>query len=100
MLWKSSDPSPRLVETFDDPQTAAAAIDGEIALKVRIHQRLLNCEPQPAGKDAARQAAAGNPWRGRPAPGRGKALPDSVQTDQLIEDVLDELLGLGRSSRC
>ncbi len=96
MLWKSSDPSPRLVETFDDPQTAAAAIDGAIALKVRIHQRLIKLlnlsllEKTP--RDSLRLEIRGAVSQ---LLAEEKRLLTSVQTDQLVEDVLDELLGLG-----
>ncbi|HEY3696565.1 CpaF family protein [Phenylobacterium sp.] len=89
MLWTST-PS----ATAGPP--AAPPIDDAIGLKVRIHQRLIELlnlallDKTP--REALRQEIRGAVTQLLAEEKRFLTLP---QTDQLIEDVLDELLGLG-----
>jgi len=70
--------------------------DDDIALRLRIHQRLLELlnlsllEKTP--RDSLRQEIRGVVAQ---ILGQEKRLLTPAQTDQLIEDVLDELLGMG-----
>jgi len=70
--------------------------DGDIALRLRIHQRLLELlnlsllEKTP--RESLRQEIRGVVAQ---ILGQEKRLLTPAQTDQLIEDVLDELLGMG-----
>jgi pilus assembly protein CpaF len=94
MLWKPTEPAP------PDPQAArgpsVAPIEGATALKVRIHQRLiellnlslLDRTPRETLRLEIRGAVSALLAEEKRVLGLG-------QTDQLIEDVLDELLGLG-----
>ena len=94
MLWKPTEPAPRGMK----PVTAStvAPIEGATALKVRIHQRLiellnlglLDKTPRETLRLEIRGAVTGLLTEEKRVLGLG-------QTDQLIEDVLDELLGLG-----
>jgi pilus assembly protein CpaF len=87
--------------TFNtDPQPARAGagaqIDDAIALRVRVHQRLLDMLNLSALEKASRESLRVE-IRGPVAQMlvEEKRLLTPAQTDQLIEDVLDELLGLG-----
>jgi pilus assembly protein CpaF len=95
MLWRSNDPA--------DPRTAAAAQEASVApvedgtaLKLIIHQRLLEMlnlsvlEKTP--RDALRTQIRGVVTK---LLAEEKRFLTTAQTDRLIEDVLDELLGLG-----
>lgn len=91
MLWKNDGAGgPTL------PQNAATVIEGAIALRVRIHQRLiellnlslLDRTPREQLRVEIRGAVT-------QLLSEEKRFLTTPQTDQLIEDVLDELLGLG-----
>jgi pilus assembly protein CpaF len=93
MLWKPADPSVRSAQLGS---AASAPIEGATALKVRIHQRLiellnlslLDKTPRETLRLEIRGAVSALLAEEKRVLGLG-------QTDQLIEDVLDELLGLG-----
>jgi len=90
MLWQATD-----VSTVD-PGSLGAPIEGATALKVRIHQRLiellnlslLDKTPRDALRLEIRGAVSA-------LLAEEKRILSLSQTDRLIEDVLDELLGLG-----
>jgi pilus assembly protein CpaF len=88
MLWKD--------EGGITGSASDGALDDGVALRVRIHQRLLDMlnlsALDKAGRESLRveiRAPVGQLLA------EEKRLLTPVQTDQLIEDVLDELLGLG-----
>jgi pilus assembly protein CpaF len=90
MLWKSAG------ETQNALTHAAPPIEGFTALKVRIHQRLLDLlnlslldkTPRETLRLEIRSAVSG-------LLAEEKRILNLSQTDRLIEEVLDELLGLG-----
>jgi pilus assembly protein CpaF len=94
MLWKPTEPAPQGPKTARGP--TVAPIEGATALKVRIHQRLiellnlslLDKTPRETLRLEIRGAVSALLAEEKRVLGLG-------QTDQLIEDVLDELLGLG-----
>ncbi|CAM3226066.1 CpaF family protein [Asticcacaulis taihuensis] len=94
MLWKSAPGQPPLPAAAFAP--VAAPIEGATALKVRIHQRLiellnlslLDKTPRESLRLDIRGAVSALLTE-------EKRILSLAQTDQLIEDVLDELLGLG-----
>jgi len=94
MLWKPTEPVPGAPKASLGP--TVAPIEGATALKVRIHQRLiellnlslLDKTPRETLRLEIRGAVSGLLAEEKRVLGLG-------QTDQLIEDVLDELLGLG-----
>ncbi|HZZ30961.1 MAG TPA: CpaF family protein [Phenylobacterium sp.] len=94
MLWKPTEPASPSLKIGAAP--AVAPIDGATALKVRIHQRLIELlnlsllekTPRETLRLEIRGAVSGLLAEEKRVLGLG-------QTDQLIEDVLDELLGLG-----
>src|SRR6185312_3619234 len=94
MLWKPTEPAPRGMKPVS--ASTVAPIEGATALKVRIHQRLiallnlglLDKTPRETLRLEIRGAVTGLLTEEKRILGLG-------QTDQLIEDVLDELLGLG-----
>jgi len=94
MLWKPTEPAPRGMKPL--AASTVAPIEGATALKVRIHQRLiellnlglLDKTPRETLRLEIRGAVTGLLTEEKRILGLG-------QTDQLIEDVLDELLGLG-----
>jgi len=94
MLWKPTEPAPRGMKP--GAASTVAPIEGATALKVRIHQRLiellnlglLDKTPRETLRLEIRGAVTGLLTEEKRILGLG-------QTDQLIEDVLDELLGLG-----
>jgi pilus assembly protein CpaF len=94
MLWKPTEPAPPGPKIGAAP--VIAPIDGATALKVRIHQRLIELlnlsllekTPRETLRLEIRGAVSGLLAEEKRVLGLG-------QTDQLIEDVLDELLGLG-----
>jgi pilus assembly protein CpaF len=94
MLWKPTEPAPRSPKVGTVP--AVAPIEGATALKVRIHQRLIELlnlsllekTPRETLRLEIRGAVSALLAEEKRVLGLG-------QTDQLIEDVLDELLGLG-----
>jgi pilus assembly protein CpaF len=83
----------------DYPQVAP--IDDALGLKVRLHQRLIDLlnlsmldrTPRDALRQDIRGAVIGLLME-------EKRLLTPSQTDQLVEEILDELLGLGRWNRC
>jgi pilus assembly protein CpaF len=91
MLWKPNAGAPDVV-----PQPTNAPIEGATALKVRIHQRLiellnlsvLDKTPRDALRLEIRGAVSA-------LLAEEKRVLSLNQTDRLIDDVLDELLGLG-----
>jgi len=92
MLWKPGAEAPKA-----SPQAAAGpAIEGFTALKVRIHQRLLELlnlslldkTPREQLRLEIRSAISG-------LLAEEKRILNLSQTDRLIDEVLDELLGLG-----
>jgi pilus assembly protein CpaF len=93
MLWKPGSETPK-----GSPPTVAAApvIEGFTALKVRIHQRLLDLlnlslldkTPREQLRLEIRSAVSG-------LLAEEKRILNLSQTDRLIDEVLDELLGLG-----
>jgi pilus assembly protein CpaF len=93
MLWKPTEPAPRGAQLGP---VSPAPIEGATALKVRIHQRLiellnlslLDKTPREALRLEIRGAVSG-------LLAEERRILSLGQTDQLIEDVLDELLGLG-----
>jgi pilus assembly protein CpaF len=94
MLWKTdSSVGPG---TQAQPKGGLAPLEGATALKVRIHQRLiellnlslLDRTPRESLRLEIRGAVV-------ELLNEEKRLLTPAQTDQLIEDVLDELLGLG-----
>ena len=94
MLWKPAAGQPPLPAAAFAP--VAAPIEGATALKVRIHQRLiellnlslLDKTPRESLRLDIRGAVSALLTE-------EKRILSLAQTDQLIEDVLDELLGLG-----
>jgi pilus assembly protein CpaF len=92
MLWKND----RGFDTTELPARGRATIDDSIALRVRIHQRLLDMLNLAMLEKASRESLRVE-IRGPVAQllAEEKRLLTPAQTDQLIEDVLDELLGLG-----
>jgi pilus assembly protein CpaF len=94
MLWKPTEPAPSGPKVGAAPPVAP--IEGATALKVRIHQRLiellnlslLDKTPRETLRLEIRGAVSALLAEEKRVLGLG-------QTDQLIEDVLDELLGLG-----
>src|SRR5689334_15372346 len=94
--------------SFWGQNTAAAAKDGEAApasraeaadnleLKVRLHQRLLDLLNL-AALDTTPRETLRVEIRGAVANllSEERRLLSPVQTDQLVDDILDELLGLG-----
>ena len=88
MLWKD--------EGGIVGSSGGAALDDAVALRVRIHQRLLDMLNLSAIEKASRE---GLRTEIRPPVGQllaeEKRLLTPQQTSQLIEDVLDELLGYG-----
>jgi pilus assembly protein CpaF len=94
MLWKPTEPAPQGPKAARGP--TVAPIEGATALKVRIHQRLiellnlslLDKTPRETLRLEIRGAVSALLAEEKRVLGLG-------QTDQLIEDVLDELLGLG-----
>jgi pilus assembly protein CpaF len=91
MLWNSTDTAPSPLGL-----SASTPIDGAVALKVRIHQRLLGILNLGV-LDKTPRAALRLEIRGTIGDllAEEKRFLTASQTDQLIEDVLDELLGLG-----
>ncbi|HEX5380001.1 MAG TPA: CpaF family protein [Phenylobacterium sp.] len=95
MLWKPSD-TPNAKGGGPAPLPTVVPIEGATALKVRIHQRLiellnlslLDKTPREALRLEIRGAVSA-------LLAEEKRILTLSQTDQLIEDVLDELLGLG-----
>ncbi len=95
-MWTPGEPVTAGTEGLFAPTQAAMPIEGAIALKVRIHQRLiellnlsvLDRTPRDSLRLDIRGAVTG-------LLAEEKRLLTVAQTDQLIEDVLDELLGLG-----
>src|SRR5258708_9666888 len=93
MLWKPTEPAPRGAQLGP---ASPAQIEGATALKVRIHQRLiellnlslLDKTPREALRLEIRGAVSA-------LLAEERRILSLGQTDQLIEDVLDELLGLG-----
>ena len=91
MLWKPTAGTPDAA-----PQPTNAPIEGATALKVRIHQRLiellnlsvLDKTPRDALRLEIRGAVSA-------LLAEEKRVLSLNQTDRLIDDVLDELLGLG-----
>ena len=92
MLWKNDGG----FDTSLAPARGRSTIDDGIALRVRIHQRLLDLLNLSLIEKASRESLRVE-IRGPIAQllAEEKRLLTPVQTDQLIEDVLDELLGLG-----
>ena len=93
MLWKNDTGA----RTAHEPGKAVATpIDGATALKVRIHQRLIELLNLSLLDKTPRESLR---LEIRGAVGQllaeEKRFLSPSQTDQLIEDVLDELLGLG-----
>jgi pilus assembly protein CpaF len=94
MLWKTGAVSPS--GTSETQVLAAPAIDGFTALKVSIHQRLLELlnlslldkTPRETLRLEIRSAVSG-------LLAEEKRVLSLSQTDRLIDEVLDELLGLG-----
>ena len=94
MLWKPTEPAPTSPKVGVAP--VVAPIEGATALKVRIHQRLIELlnlsllekTPRETLRLEIRGAVSALLAEEKRVLGLG-------QTDQLIEDVLDELLGLG-----
>ena len=95
MLWKPSEPAPALTPKVV-PGPHLAPIDGATALKVRIHQRLLELLNLSVLDKTPREALRLE-IRGAVSAllAEEKRILSLGQTDQLVEDVLDELLGLG-----
>ncbi|AYG93928.1 CpaF family protein [Brevundimonas naejangsanensis] len=96
MLWTPDDaglPTPR--PPRDDQSSGVASPDG-VALRVRIHQQLLDLLNLSALERASREQLRGE-VRGVVTRllAEEKRLLSPAQTDVLIDDVLDELLGLG-----
>ena len=91
MLWKSTESS---TTSLDGPP--AAPIEGATALKVRIHQRLIELLNLSLLDKTPRESLRLD-IRGAVSAllADEKRILSLGQTDQLIEDVLDELLGLG-----
>jgi len=89
MLWKND-------VTFEPDGAAAAHIEDSIALRVRIHQRLLDILNLALLEKTPRENLRVE-IRGPVAQilAEEKRLLTPAQTDRLIEDVLDELLGYG-----
>ena len=89
MLWKDEG-------GITGSAASDGALDDGVALRVRIHQRLLDLLNLSALDKASRESLR---VEIRAPVGQllaeDKRLLTPVQTDQLIEDVLDELLGLG-----
>ncbi|HVZ92363.1 MAG TPA: CpaF family protein [Rhizomicrobium sp.] len=83
-------------DVLERPGRAHLSIEGATALKLRIHQRLLELlnlsvlDKTP--REALRQSIQGVVAQ---LLAQEKRLLSAGQTNQLIEDVLDELLGLG-----
>ena len=92
MLWKNEGG----FDTSEAPARTRVTIDDSIALRVRIHQRLLDMLNLALIEKASRESLRVE-IRGPVAQllAEEKRLLTPAQTDQLIEDVLDELLGLG-----
>src|SRR5260221_10934120 len=95
MLWKTDNTAaPGAAGALG--KGGSAPIEGATALKVRIHQRLiellnlslLDKTPREALRLEIRGAVSG-------LLAEERRILSLGQTDQLIEDVLDELLGLG-----
>ena len=95
MLWKSIEQ-----DTAAEPRFGAVISTGQaedlIALKVKIHQRLVELLNLSALDKTPRETLRSE-IRGAVARllEEEKRLLSPTQTDQLVEDVLDELLGLG-----
>jgi pilus assembly protein CpaF len=81
---------------FDARDGTRSRIDDDIGLRVRIHQRLLDMLNLSALERASRESLRIE-IRSSVAQllAEEKRLLTPAQTDQLLEDVLDELLGLG-----
>ena len=94
MLYKTE--QPKVTPGLDTPWRVNAPIEDATALKLRIHQRLLDLlnlslldkTPRETLRHEIRNVIIHFLVQ-------EKRLLTSVQTDQLIDDVLDELLGLG-----
>ena len=91
MLWSTEEPS-------NTPNTPAAAdpIDDGIALRVRIHQRLLELLNLSVLDRTPRETLQAE-IRGVVSQllAEEKRFLTAAQTDRLLQDILDELLGLG-----
>ena len=91
MLWSTEEPS-------NTPNTPAAAdpIDDGIALRVRIHQRLLELLNLIVLDRTPRETLQAE-IRGVVSQllAEEKRFLTAAQTDRLLQDILDELLGLG-----
>ncbi len=90
MLWSTEEPS-------NTPNAAAAdPIDDGIALRVRIHQRLLELLNLSVLDRTPRETLQGE-IRGVVSQllAEEKRFLTVAQTDRLLQDILDELLGLG-----
>ncbi|MDP3659572.1 CpaF family protein [Phenylobacterium sp.] len=91
-LWQDEQPAAN-----DAPRPAqSATVEGGLALKVRLHKRLLDVLNLSALERIPRETLRGE-IRGevRNLLADEKRLLSVPQVDQLIEDILDELLGLG-----
>jgi pilus assembly protein CpaF len=93
MLFKDENPRPEGAEATG---RRTLDIEGSTALRLRIHQHLLEILNlsllERASRDTLRQEIRGVVSQ---LVAQEKRLLTSFQIDQLIEDVLDELLGLG-----
>ena len=96
MLWKSADQDPQDGEVPAPSAVVESPIEGNIALKVRLHQRLLEVLNLSVLDRTPRETLR---LEIRGAVGQllldERRILTASQTDRLIEDVLDELLGLG-----
>ncbi|MFC3069158.1 CpaF family protein [Phenylobacterium soli] len=95
MLWKSTEQTGTAEPRFGTVISTGQAEDF-IALKVKIHQRLVEILNLSALDKTPRETLRAE-IRGAVASllDEEKRLLSPAQTDQLVEDVLDELLGLG-----
>jgi pilus assembly protein CpaF len=96
MLWKKPDENLAVLpRTFGGPAVADPG-DDFISLKVRIHQRLVELLNLAVLDKTPREALRAE-IRGAVTDllAEEKRLFSPAQTDQLVDDVLDELLGLG-----
>lgn len=88
MLWN--------LDSSSGGETGGHALEGATALKVRIHQRLIELlnlsQLEKAPRDVLRLEIRGAVSA---LLGEEKRVLSLTQTDRLIDDVLDELLGLG-----
>ena len=96
MLWNPAGPAVATTGAPEPLPPLTLAVEDAIALKVRIHQRLIELLNLNL-LDSAQRETLHHEIRGVVADvlNEEKRFLTAAQIDQLIEDVLDELLGLG-----